>query len=289
MAAANIASTGIVLEVLTRDNYLDWSVLVMNYLKGKKLWKDVVEGTPDLDNEDGQSKNAQALHAIQLSCGHYALRQIRNYTKAQDAWNHLKTDFSEDLRADNGEHIRADNDTEKGDFQTDNFYKFHLAVKKGIWKDAILFIKNNEGIISQKLPSNGWTALHVAVDAGQVAIMKELVEKGALLTESDWQGYTPFALAAKSTDDTEMVKWMLDKEGNDDKGENNLLTMKINAGYDDNDKGDIPVLLAAAKGHKNMTRFLFSKTPWLILTENNCYYGAKLLSHCIHAEIFGKC
>jgi len=271
MAAANIASTGIVLEVLTRDNYLDWSVLVKNYLKGKKLWKDVVEGIPDLDNEDWQSKNAQALHAIQLSCGHYTLREIRNYETAQEAWNHLKADFSE--------HLRADNDIEQGGLESD-IDKFHLAVKKGMWNDAILFIRNDGDIISQKSSSNGWTSLHVAVDAGQVEIMKQLAEKGALLTENDWEGYTPFALAAKSTDDTEMVKWMLDKGGD------NLLTMKIKA---DDGNGDIPVLLAATKGHKEMTRFLFSKTGWFTLTDNNYYYGAKILSHCIHSEIFGKC
>jgi len=274
MAAANFASTGIVLEVLTRDNYLDWSSLVKNYLIGKDLWDNIVEGNVNPNRFDWKSKNGQALHAIQLSCGHYTLRQIRNCVTAQDAWNHLKAVFSEDLRAD-----KSYNDIEQGGLQSD-IDMFHVAVKKGIWNDAILFIRNDGDIISQKSSANGWTSVHVAVDAGQDKIMKELVEMGGLLTEKDWEGYTPFALAAKSTDDTEMVKWMLDKGGND------LLTMKIKA---DDDKGDIPVLLAAEKGHKEMTRFLFSKTRWFTLTENNYYYGAKLLSHCIHAEIFGKC
>ncbi|XP_039690885.1 uncharacterized protein [Medicago truncatula] len=286
MAAANIASTGIVLEVLTRDNYLDWSVLVKNYLIGKGLWDNVVEGNVNPIQSDGKtknddalhskqsdwkSKNGQALHAIQLSCGHYTLRQIRNCVTAQEAWNHLKAVFSEDLRAD-----KSYNDIEQGGLQSD-IDKFHVAVKKGMWNDAILFIRNDGDIISQKSPSNGWTSLHVAVDAGQDKIMQKLVEMGALLTEKDWEGYTPFALAAKSTDDTKMVKWMLAKGGND------LLTMKIKA---DDGKGDIPVLLAAAKGHKEMTRFLFSMTRWFTLTDNNYYYGAKLLSYCIHAEIF---
>jgi hypothetical protein len=69
--------------------------------------------------------------------------------------------------------------------------------------------------------------------------------------------------------------------GNDD-----LLNMKINS--DNDDKGDIPVLLAATKGYKEITGFLFSRTPWSTLLDNNCYYAAKLLSHCIHAEIFGN-
>jgi hypothetical protein len=274
MATANIASTGIVLEVLTRDNYLDWSALVKNYLIGKDLWDNIVEGNLDSERVDWKSKNGQALHAIQLSCGHYTLRLIRNCVTAKEAWNHLKAVFREDLKAD--DHY----DIEQGGIQSD-IDMFHVAVKKGLWNEAILFIERDGDIISQKSSSKGWTSLHVAVDAGQDKIMKDLVKMGAFLTEKDWEGYTPFALAVKSTYDIEIVEWMLQKGGND------LLSMKIKADGG-GDKGDIPVLLAAAKGHKEMTKFLFSKTPWVILLDNNFYYGAKLLSHCIHAEIFGK-
>ncbi|GAU39605.1 hypothetical protein TSUD_276450 [Trifolium subterraneum] len=272
MAAANIASTGIVLEVLTRDNYLDWSVLVKNYLIGKNLWHKIVEGDLDRRDDSWESKNGQALHAIQISCGHYTLRQIRNFETAQDAWNHLKADFNEDLKAEH-------HDIEKGGFQSE-IDLFHVALKKDVWNDAIIFIRNDGDIISKKSSSNGWTSLHVAVDSGHDKIMKELVKMGALLTEKDWEGYTPFALAVKSTNDIKIVDWMLNQGGN------GLLEMKIKA---DDDKGDIPLLLAAAKGHKEMTRFLFSKTPSAILHDNKCYYAAKLLSHCIHVEIFGKC
>ncbi|MCH80145.1 ankyrin repeat containing protein, partial [Trifolium medium] len=268
MAAANIASNGIVLEVLTTDNYLDWSALVKNYLIGKKLWHNIVVGNPGSKDENWESKNGQALHTIQLSCGHHTLRQIRNFDTAQEAWNHLKAVFSEDLKADH-------HDIEQGNSQSD-IDRFHLAVKKGLWNDAIFFIKHDGDIISQK-SSKGWTSLHVAVAAGQVKIVNELVKMGALLTERDWEGYTPFALAAKCSEDIQIVESMLDN------GRDYLLTMKIKA---DDDKGDIPVLLAAANGHKQMTRFLFSKTPWFTLTNNKCHYGAKLLSHCIHAEIF---
>ncbi|GAU39614.1 hypothetical protein TSUD_276540 [Trifolium subterraneum] len=273
MATTNIASTGIVLEVLTNDNYLDWSALVKNYLIGKNLWHNVVEGNLDPKHRNWKSKNGQALHAIQLSCGHHTLRQIRNCETAQEAWNHLKAVFSEDLKADHY-------DIEQGAPQTD-IDMFHVAVKKGLWNEAILFIKRDGDIISQKSSAKGWTSLHVAVDAGQNEIIKRLVRMGALFTEKDWEGYTPFSLAAKSTDDIKIVDWMLKQQGGDD-----LLTMKIKA---DDDKGDIPVLLAAIKGHREMTRFLFSKTRWFTLLDNNCYYGAKLLSHCINAEIYGKC
>ncbi|GAU39611.1 hypothetical protein TSUD_276510 [Trifolium subterraneum] len=50
-------------------------------------------------------------------------------------------------------------------------------------------------IISQKSlsSSKGWTSLHIAAVAGQLDIMQKLVEIGALLTEKDSEGYTPFA------------------------------------------------------------------------------------------------
>lgn len=273
MATANIASTGIVLEVLTRDNYLNWSTLVKNYLVGKDIWDNVVEGDVKSDDvPDWKSKNGQALHAIQLSCGYQTLSQIRNCKTAKEAWNHLKAVFSEDLR--------ADHDIEQGSLQNGRLELLHIAVKKGLWNDANSIVSNDIDIISQKSSFNGWTALHVAVDAGQEEIMKELVIKlGALLTERDWEGCTPLALAAKSTDNKSIAEWMVSEGGED------LLTMKTKA---DDDKGDIPVLLAAAKGHKEMTRYLFSKTRWFTLLDDNCYYGAKLLSHCIHAEMFGK-
>ncbi|KAJ1414003.1 Ankyrin repeat [Sesbania bispinosa] len=239
-AAASIASTGIVLEVVTKDNYLNWSTLVKNYLMGKGLWDNIIEGDINPDHiPDWKSKNRKALHAIQLSCGYQTLRQIRNCETAREAWNHLKNSFSEDLKA-------YQHDIEQG-LQND-LGRLHNAVKKGLWKEANSIISSNKDIIFEKSSSNGWTALHVAVAAGQEEIMKKLVEIGkeSLLTETDWQGYTPLALAAESTDDKEMAEWMVSKGGKD------LLTMKIKP---NDGKGDIPVLLAAAKGHKKMTRF----------------------------------
>jgi ankyrin repeat protein len=174
-------------------------------------------------------------------------------------------------------------DIEHGGLQTE-IDMFHRAIKKGLWNEANDYIiRHGVDIISQKsswASSKGWTSLHVAVHAGQHEIMKKLVEKGALLTEKDSKGYTPFALAVELWNN-EIVEWMLNEAG----GNDDLLTMKINS---DDDKGDIPVLLAATKGYKEITGFLFSRTPWSTLLDNNCYYAAKLLSHCIHAEIFGN-
>jgi hypothetical protein len=61
-----------------------------------------------------------------------------------------------------------------------------------------------------------------------------------------------------------------------------LLSMK-------NNDGEIPVLLAAAKGHKEMTSYLFAKTKLEDLTDDNCHNGVLLLTRCINAEIFCTC
>ncbi|KAJ1413993.1 Ankyrin repeat [Sesbania bispinosa] len=275
-AASNIVSNGIVLEVLTRDNYLNWSTLVKNYLVGKDLWDNIVE---DINSDeivpDWKSKNSKALHAIQLSCGYQTLSQIRNSETAKEAWNHLKASFSED--------VEAYHDIEQGRSESDNHLdQFHSSVKKGLWNEAESILNRDRDIISRRSSSTGWTALHVAVVAGQEKIMDELFKRkgGKLLKKTDWRGYTALALAAEVTDNKKIAEWMIDNGGSD------LLTMKTKA--DNGGKGEIPVVLASAKGNKEMTRYLFSETPWFSLQDDNCYYGAMLLSRCIYAEILVK-
>lgn len=277
MAAASIASTGIVLEVLTNDNYENWSTLVKNYLVGQGLWQGIVEGDSKIElvsNGDWISKNGRALHAIQLACGSDTLGKIRQFKTAKDAWNHLKASFSED--------VRAYPDIEQGQGYDRNVSKLHSDVKKGYWNDAKSYIISKPDVIFQTSYSTGRTVLHVAVAAGQEKIVKELVKLGnqRLVKMQDKWGYTALALAAELTDNKKIAEWMVDKGGKE------LLTMKTKH---DDDKGDnIPLLLALAKGHKEMTRYLFSETPWSVLLEHKDDYGPKLLSGCISAEIFGK-
>lgn len=92
-----MACNGIVLEVLSKENYENWSVLVRNYLIGEGLWDMVTDS--NTEDELWEKKNARALHAIQLSCGSDNLTHIRNYQKAKDAWNHLQTLFSTNSKA----------------------------------------------------------------------------------------------------------------------------------------------------------------------------------------------
>ena len=123
----DVIPSTVVLEVLNKYNYEDWSEVVKSYLIARNLW-DVVkpDGTddqPKLDaernhpNADGDNqvaiaaadhedhikakhqelendkKNAAALHAIKISCGPEALHEIRRIYSAKEAWKTLEDKF----------------------------------------------------------------------------------------------------------------------------------------------------------------------------------------------------
>ncbi|TKY65557.1 receptor-interacting serine/threonine-protein kinase 4 [Spatholobus suberectus] len=280
---------GIVVEVLNRENYPNWRTLVKNYLMGNGLWyKIIYDDDEDEKNDDEgkkeqrkprkeniekdpelQSKNRRALHAIQLSCGK-ALGQIRKCIAAREAWDQLKISFSEDVKARrNVEQTRSDDDK-----------TLQIFVRKGFLDDAKLGIDVFPDDIFLRSP-DGRTVLHTAVAVGHVELVNKLVKIGnqRLLKMQDKKGYTALALAAKLTDNKEMAESMVKNGGEE------LLTIKSKA-LEHQGVDEIPVLLASLKGHKKMTRYLFTKTPWSALSQNSWEYGLMLLSRCISNEIF---
>ncbi|CAL5188435.1 unnamed protein product [Lathyrus oleraceus] len=278
---SNIAATGIVLEALTKDNYDNWSCLVRNYLIGHDLWE-VVLGPLSRDETDKKwnKKNAKALHIIQLACGSENLTRIRDLQSAKEAWNKLGASYSSDLK--------ADPDTEQGvvDDSLRQYKSLHRYIESGEWNDAKAFMNMDERAIFST-SSKGRTVLHVAVIAGREEIVKKLVKDGKqeLLKMKDDRGYTALALVAELTGNTNIAECMIPKKlsrhgsGGPVLGQD-LLSMKTN-------DGEIPVLLAAAKGHKEMTTYLYRNTRMEDLTDENFYNGVLLLTRCITAEIFG--
>ncbi|RDX61132.1 Ankyrin repeat-containing protein ITN1, partial [Mucuna pruriens] len=296
---ASIAWNGIVVEVLNRDNYSNWSALVKNYLKGNGLWYNIINdneedqthgvGNTIEDNEEDQTnddpgnpwmaakekeydaewewKNSRALHAIQLSCGK-ALGQIRKVKTAQEAWAHLRTSFGEEVKAHGFTQRRTEVRTST----------LQVLVKKGFLDDAKLSMDTCPEDVFVRSPDTGRTVLHVAVAAGHEEMVERLAKMGKkrLLRMRDKKGYTALALAAKLTDNKKMAEWMVMNGGEE------LLTIAVRAEEVD----EIPVLLASAKGHKQITRYLFHKTPLAVFTQNNWQYGVVLLSRCISNEIF---
>ncbi|KAJ1431087.1 PGG domain [Sesbania bispinosa] len=273
-----IAASGIVLEPLTKDNYDNWSTLVKNYLQGQGLWGIVLSVSeigvkPKAVSEVWKRRNAKALHIIQLACGSENLTHIREAETAKEAWNKLSVLYSSKLK--------ADPDIEQGvmDDSLGRYKPLHRYIESGEWNDAKAFFSGDVTAI-YSTSSSGRTLLHVAVIAGHEDIVEKLVKigKDKLVKMQDTDGYTPLALAAELTGNTNIAKYMVEKRG----GrliDHDLLSINTN---DD----EIPVLLAAAKGHKQMTRYLYFKTRLQELVDKNPRNGVLLLTRCITAEIF---
>lgn len=154
----------------------------------------------------------------------------------------------------------------------------HRYVESGDWKNAKSIIYTDDTAIFST-SSTGRTVLHIAVIAGYENIVRELVKKGKekLVKMQDNCDYTALALAAELTGNHKIAKCMVDPK----KGGKDLLTMKTK-------DAEIPVLLSAAKGHKDMTRYLYSQTSLDQFRNKNSHNGLLLLTRCITAEIFGK-
>lgn len=94
------APCSVILEVLNKNNYRDWSVRVKTYLIAQELW-DIIEGTTEpprqADDEavfkTWNKKNFMALHVIQNSCGPDAFYEIKKISSAKVAWDTLAEQF----------------------------------------------------------------------------------------------------------------------------------------------------------------------------------------------------
>ena len=153
--------------------------------------------------------------------------------------------------------------------------RLHRYVESGNWAAARSFI-DSESTALFSTSSWGRTVLHVAVIAGHEDIVSILVKQGEerLLRMQDCRGYTALALAADLTGNTNIAECMVQKCGD-------LVTIRTK-------DGEIPVLVAAANGDKQMTRYLFRNTPRDELVGENIRNGVLLLTRCVAAEIFGE-
>ncbi|KAE8056200.1 hypothetical protein FH972_012991 [Carpinus fangiana] len=83
-----------VLQLIGKDNYVEWSDQVKDHLMAHDLW-DIVEATTyHFFQEDDYSsvhtwRNSMALHVIQNSCNLNTLFEIRDISSAKVAWNTL--------------------------------------------------------------------------------------------------------------------------------------------------------------------------------------------------------
>ncbi|XP_062009636.1 uncharacterized protein LOC133726162 isoform X3 [Rosa rugosa] len=198
MAATVAVPSAIVHKVLTTNNYEDWSIRVKTYLLAKGLWKVVGSAMepPRVEDEaefEAWSKNnAEALHAIHISCGDDTFSFIRDMDTAKAAWNTLEKKLKparlpkrKDVRSDHespmdgelqlkdlnepvveGHSSNANSATNDHD---DKAYKHFFDCVKNGWcerstADAREFLKKYPHPIRElRHPSSGLPALHFAI------------------------------------------------------------------------------------------------------------------------------
>ncbi|TKY70070.1 Ankyrin repeat domain-containing protein 50 [Spatholobus suberectus] len=271
MEATNVASWGSVQEVLTKDNFQRWKTLMKNYLLAKNLWAVVENDSTKFTSPRSRRMNAEALLIIQLSCGSKIFDDIRHFETAKEAWNHLCSHYGSELKAKlDIEHGVVDDDL----LQYKDVYWY---VEKGDWTNAESFIRDDGALFSTS--ASGRTLLHLATIAGHVDIVEGLVKEGSdkLVKMQDNRGHTALSLAARLTGNTDVATCMVEKKGGGVRED--LLGIV-------NEDGEIPLLLAAANGHTEMTRYLYKKTPKEALRGQDSRSGVLMLERCIKAEIF---
>jgi Na+-transporting NADH:ubiquinone oxidoreductase subunit NqrC len=100
MLKQSLLLSAVILQVLKKDNYVDWSVRVKNYLMAHHLWEIIEETTQPPMQEDDEAafkawtkKNSMALHVIQISCGPDSFSEIIGISSAKVAWDSLAKKF----------------------------------------------------------------------------------------------------------------------------------------------------------------------------------------------------
>ncbi|KAM5554329.1 hypothetical protein ABKV19_022613 [Rosa sericea] len=267
---ATVAPSSIVLELLNENNYEEWSVWVKTYLVAHDLW-DIVETGGDLPEpsqlfKNLRRKNAQALHAIQISCGLDAFSLIKNVTTAKEAWDTLLT-AKQQQNSSRPQGFLYDPGFGSDTSNFDEYEPFFEAVKGDLWEKAQELLKMHPDAIRARKPYSGKTALHIATDAGHPNIVEQLVH---LMPEEYLEirgddGMTALAAAANKGF-TRMAKCMVWK---------NKRILSIGDA-----SNRIPLVLAYRMGHLNMARYLYCVTPREDLMPETGPNGATIVSEC---------
>nr|XP_011467812.1 PREDICTED: uncharacterized protein LOC101315069 isoform X2 [Fragaria vesca subsp. vesca] len=310
MAATVAVPSAIVLKVLTTNNYEDWSFRVRTYLLAKGLWK-VVESAmepsdgDEADFEAWSKNNAEALHAIHITCGEDIFPFIRGIDTAKAAWNTLEKKLKpaglpkrEDARSEhqspmdgelqlkdlkpepvvegcNNNASSTTNDLDRGSYQ--HFFDCVEYYWRGNNEsEALEFLKQYPHPIRElRHPSSNFPALHFAASEGNLIIVKELVR---LMTEEDLEeildpsGRTAICCAIENLATLETVKLMIEKN-------KKLLSIV------DPSTNMIPLVIAhGVKWYRvDVVKYLHSVTP---LETLNAHQAAQIISQAFVLKRF---
>ncbi|GLT26491.1 hypothetical protein SLA2020_015530 [Shorea laevis] len=260
-------------ELLASDNYKRWSIRMKSYLVSQDLWDAVLHSLAPagVDKKEWIKKDAAALHAIQISCGPKKFDVIEEISSAKTAWDTLKRKHVEKHPEDGPPTALIDFLEEQG-YQTmerPHSLIVQNAIGKGDVNAVMNFLRINPGAETFSFWTGG-NCLHYAAIVGKSNIVKALLESTPAVEKDPWDD-TALALATRYGN-TEIAKYLVSKDSS-------LLSMV-------NGQKDIPVVTACVLGHKEVTDFLYSETPFEMLLSENGKQGSKLLDSCFTSKRF---
>ncbi|GKV51025.1 hypothetical protein SLEP1_g57702 [Rubroshorea leprosula] len=177
----------IVPEVLRKENYERWSILMGHYLVAQNLW-DVVQVNEMPDQGEWIQKNALALHSIKVSCGTEMFNRIKKMDSAKAAWDalaemqrppsyhdlaELREVFPQDID-ELQEEIPQDNDELQEETPTVQHTTLHDLICRGNIGKVKQFLRDNPDSRSESILD---PAIHVAITAGKKDIARYLYEE----------------------------------------------------------------------------------------------------------------
>ncbi|GLU12097.1 hypothetical protein SLE2022_288040 [Rubroshorea leprosula] len=148
----------------------------------------------------------------------------------------------------------------------------YKAVDNGELEATLSFLDDNPDALTASLTKDGDTALHIAVLAGHVRIVEELVKR---MTSQDLAiqkiDRSTALIFAATGGVTEIARYLIEKN-------RELLCIP-------NENAHIPVVVAALYGHRDLVQYLYTETPIeeFSPTRNQ---GAMLLTTCIIDEFY---
>ncbi|GKU94105.1 hypothetical protein SLEP1_g7636 [Rubroshorea leprosula] len=152
--------------------------------------------------------------------------------------------------------------------------RLEWAINEGDWKTVHEIFQESSFPINGIIDDGNQTALHVAVVAGAVEITEELIRR---MSETDLEiqdmvGFTALHLAAHRA--TKIAECLVEKNPK-------LLTLG-------DERGLLPIIQACASGDKDLTKYLYSKTPKEFLSPDGGKSGPALVNYTISGKMFGK-
>ncbi|GKU91058.1 hypothetical protein SLEP1_g4982 [Rubroshorea leprosula] len=260
-------------ELLASDNYKRWSIYMKSYLVSLDLWDAVLYSwvPAGVDTKEWIKKDGAALHAIQISCTPKKFDEIKKITSAKTAWDTLKQKHIEKHPEDSPPPDFIDSLKEQG-FQTierPQSLILQNAIDEGDVNTVMDFFRGNRRAENLVLWI-GHPTLHYATIVGKSNIVKALLESTPAVQKDIW-GNTALVYAALYGS-TEIAKYLVSKDST-------LLSMEDNL-------QQIPVATACRRGHKEVTNFLYSETPFKILLCENGKQGSQLLTWCFSSQRF---